>query len=82
MYQEENVEEIVEKEDTFTKEVMVDEAISLHALSRVEVPNTIRLKEEVEKMDLIILLDSRSTHSFLALDATNKMGCTINEVIL
>lgn len=49
--------------DLQEKEV-VDEAISLNALSGIEVPNTIKLRGESKKNNMFIFLDSGSTHSF------------------
>lgn len=60
--------------------VIIEEAISLNALSGTEVPNTISLKGESKRHQVTILLDSGSTHSFLDLDTAKRMGCTIAQV--
>lgn len=70
---EEPVAEETELIENFNEEMVVDETISLHALSGVEVPNTIRLKGEVGKKELIVFLNSGSTHSFLDLTAAKEI---------
>lgn len=57
------------------------EAISLNTLSGTEVPNTIRLRGESKKNKITILLDSRSTHSFLDLETAKRIGCVIYKAI-
>lgn len=59
------------------QEEVVDEAVSLNALSGAEVPNTIRLRRESKKNSMSILLDSGSTHSFLDIETAKKMGCVV-----
>lgn len=59
----------------------MDETISLNALSKVEKPNTIKLKGNLNKNSLSILADSGSTHSFLDLETTKKIGCLITRVV-
>lgn len=59
---------------------IMDEAISLHALSGVEMPNTIRLRGEAKKNSLTIQVDSGSTHSFLDLETAKQIGCPITRV--
>ncbi|XP_019252808.1 PREDICTED: uncharacterized protein LOC109231614 [Nicotiana attenuata] len=81
--QEETIEEIREQEETMLipEEEIVDEAISLNALSGTEVPNTIKLRGESKKNSLTILLDSGSTHSFLDMEAAKRTGCLISEAV-
>lgn len=62
-----------------TEEEIVDEAISLNALSGIEVPNTIKLRGESKKNQMTLLLDSGRTHIFLNLETTKKIRCVINE---
>lgn len=57
------------------------EAISLNALSGVEMPITIRLRGEAKKNSLTILVDSGSTHSFLDLETAKKIGCPITRAV-
>lgn len=58
---------------------MVEEAISLNALSGTEVPNTITLNGTSKKKLLTILLDSGSTHSFLDMETARQIGCIHKE---
>ncbi|XP_019225505.1 PREDICTED: uncharacterized protein LOC109207079 [Nicotiana attenuata] len=70
---------IEETEPYLQEEEVVDEAISLNALSGTEVPNTIKLRGESKKNSMSILLDSGSTHSFLDMETAKEMGCAIKE---
>lgn len=72
--------EVRELEEIPAEEIM-DEAISLNALSGTEVPNTIKLRGEAKNNKITILLDSGSTHSFLDLETARKIGCQIIEVV-
>lgn len=72
--------EVRELEEIPAEEIM-DEAISLNALSGTEVPNTIKLRGEAKNNKITILLDSGSTHSFLDLETARKIGCQILEAV-
>lgn len=67
--------------DVETMEEPMDEAIYLNTLSGTEVPNTIILRGEAKRNIITILLDSRSTHSFLDLETAKKIGCTISDAV-
>ncbi|OIT03430.1 hypothetical protein A4A49_57614, partial [Nicotiana attenuata] len=58
---------------------LVEEAVSLNALSGTEVPNTITLNGTAKKKILTILLDSGSTHSFLDIETARQIGCVLKE---
>lgn len=58
---------------------MVEEVVSLNALSGTEVPNTITLNGTSKKKLLTILLDSGSTHSFLDMETARQIGCIHKE---
>ncbi|KAF2298026.1 hypothetical protein GH714_007109 [Hevea brasiliensis] len=51
--------------------------ISMHALDRSISPNTMKIKGEVDKKSIVILIDSRSTHSFLDYKVARELGCKI-----
>ncbi|XP_019246493.1 PREDICTED: uncharacterized protein LOC109226149 [Nicotiana attenuata] len=72
-----NLEEIKELEEPY--EEVIDEAISLNALSGTVTSNTIKLKGMYGKQGLIILADNGSTHSFVASDNAKQLGCVIRE---
>ncbi|XP_075088178.1 uncharacterized protein LOC142170225 [Nicotiana tabacum] len=55
------------------EEEIMDEAITLNALSGTEVPNAIKLRGEAKRNKITILLDSRSTHSFLDLETARRI---------
>lgn len=60
-------------------EKVIEEIVSLNALLGTEVPNTITLNGTSKKKMLTILLDSRSTHSFLDFETTRQIGCVLRE---
>ncbi|XP_059315449.1 uncharacterized protein LOC132066077 [Lycium ferocissimum] len=65
--------------ENYLNEEVIEEAISLNALSGCEVLNTIRLNGTAKKQVLTILLDSGSTHSFLDMEIAKAIGCVIKE---
>ncbi|GKB47621.1 reverse transcriptase [Tanacetum coccineum] len=52
--------------------------ISLHALSRVNAFQTIRVRGYIGKQPLHILIDCRSTHNFLDTTTAKKLSCQLN----
>lgn len=79
--EEEELEEMVNDDDILElqEEQVLDEAISLNALSGTVVPNTIKLGGESKKNKITVLLDSSSTHNFLDLEIAKRIGCLIND---
>ncbi|XP_019227493.1 PREDICTED: uncharacterized protein LOC109208797 [Nicotiana attenuata] len=71
-------EEIVPVENS---EAIIDETISLNALSGTITSTTIKLKGVYGKQVLMILADSGSTHSFIASSTAKQLGCAIQEVV-
>ena len=51
--------------------------ISLNALSGIPTHNTMRVKGHILRQLLHILMDSGSTHNFLDLHTTKKLGCKL-----
>ena len=49
--------------------------ISLHALSRVDTPQTMHVRGMIQGKPLHILIDSGSTHNFVNFKFARKMGC-------
>lgn len=58
---------------------MVQEFVSLNALSRTEVPNTINLNGTAKKKVLTILLDLGRTNNFLDMETGRQIGCILKE---
>nr|XP_016449252.1 PREDICTED: uncharacterized protein LOC107774272 [Nicotiana tabacum] len=79
--QSEGIEGDVKELEEMPGEEIMDEAISLNALSGTEVPNTIKLGGEAKRNKITILLDSGSTHSFLDLETARRIGCQIIEAV-
>ncbi|KDO56003.1 hypothetical protein CISIN_1g039109mg [Citrus sinensis] len=73
-----------EKEKDVTQETP---AISLHALARVQSPQTMRLQSSISKASLTILIDSGSTHNFLhhkfakITGLKSEPGCLLSVVV-
>lgn len=61
------------------EEEVIDEPISLNALSGIETTNTIRLRGTYGKQELTILVDCGSTHSFFATETDKQVGCIIKQ---
>ncbi|PHT85945.1 hypothetical protein T459_08051 [Capsicum annuum] len=78
---EDQIEEPGESNDILKEmqleEVVMDEAISVNALSGTKVPNTIKLRGESKKNLLTILIDSGSIHNFLDIETAKKLGCKV-----
>lgn len=75
-------ETLEEEENTGMEEFVMPEEIqqytpyiSLNALSGIPTHNTMRVKGHVLKQLLHILMDSGSTHNFLDIHTTKKLGC-------
>lgn len=60
-------------------EAIIDEAISLNALSRTVTSTTIKLKGVFGKQVLIILADSGNTRSLIPSSTAKQFGCAIQE---
>ena len=69
-------EEVEENEEATTRETQqtVPE-ISLHALSRVDTPQTMHVRGMIQGKPLHILIDSGSTHNFVNLKFARRMDC-------
>ncbi|KAH0650174.1 hypothetical protein KY284_030086 [Solanum tuberosum] len=67
---------ILELEENYE---VVEESISLNALSGSKGLNTIQLNRKSKRNKATILLDSGNTHNFLDLETAKKMGCVISE---
>ncbi|GJU23444.1 putative alpha/beta hydrolase fold protein [Tanacetum coccineum] len=68
----------VDQENHRESELLISECypvISLNAMSRIPTYNTMRMKSNVAKHTLHSLLDTGSTHNFLDLFTTKKLGC-------
>ncbi|XP_019265828.1 PREDICTED: uncharacterized protein LOC109243359 [Nicotiana attenuata] len=63
--------------DEQNQEIVIDEAISLNALSGTVTSTTIKLKGVYGKQVMVILADSGSTHSFVASETAKQLGCMI-----
>lgn len=59
--------------------MILDESISLHALSGTIASTTIKLKGWYRKQGLIILVDSGSTHSFIDGSNAKQLGCVVQK---
>ena len=82
--EEEVFEECLDEDETGMGEFVLPEDIpqctphiSLNSLNGIPTHNTMRIKGNVLKQLLNILMDSGSTHNFLDLYTTKKLGCKI-----
>ncbi|GJT60944.1 zinc finger, CCHC-type containing protein [Tanacetum coccineum] len=67
--------------NTYTTSLMDEPPlISLNALSRENTYRTIRVRGYVRKNVLHVLVDSRTTHNFLDLYTTKKLGCRLRKM--
>ncbi|GJV47825.1 hypothetical protein Tco_1438037 [Tanacetum coccineum] len=75
---EDEVENQLEEESV--EEQVVYPYISLNALARVNTFHTMRIEGHVGKQDIHILVDSGSTHNFVDVQCTKKLGCDIKSI--
>lgn len=54
-------------------------AISLHALNGNTSETTLRIKVNVRGKEIILLIDTESTHNFLNMKTVEKLHCTREE---
>lgn len=77
----------VEEEDKTTMvncDVLKDDEgspseISLHAIAGTLAPQTMKIKESLKYMSMVVLIDSSSTHNFLDYSLAMKSGLLIHE---
>ena len=55
--------------------------ISINAISVVNTYQTMKVEVRVRKNSLCILIDSRSTHNFLDVNAAKKLSCDIRHTL-
>ncbi len=71
----EDVEDDLQYEETVRHEAAIPLEISLHALSGVSTPQTMRVVGSIDGRKLHILIDSGSTHNFVNARFVVKLGC-------
>ena len=49
--------------------------VSIHAIAEATPHQTMRIKGNIKKKAIIILIDSRSTHNFLDVTVAKRTGC-------
>jgi hypothetical protein len=74
------VEEVVQEEET-EAENQEDEllSISLHALAGAVAPRTMRVRGKIGEQQVVILIDTGSTHSFVDQNLAKKMKISTEE---
>ncbi|GKC59522.1 putative mitochondrial protein, partial [Tanacetum coccineum] len=77
--EEEELGNPTENGELLLSECYASPQISLNAISGTPTFNTIRMKELVAKHILHLLMDTGSTHNFLNLFTTNKLGCKLTK---
>jgi hypothetical protein len=69
---------LIEMDDDADEESMPEElGISLHALTRIDVGNTMKLPVIINGVSLVALVDSGSTHTFIQEGLVDKLGLTV-----
>ncbi|XP_052292019.1 uncharacterized protein LOC127900817 [Citrus sinensis] len=56
-----------------------DHLVSLHAMSGAVSHQTMRIKGNIKKKGIIILIDSSSTHNFLDVSVAKRTGCEVQQ---
>ena len=49
--------------------------ISCNALARITTPQTLKIEGHIKKKNLIVLIDSGSTHNFIHYKVENELNC-------
>eukprot|EP00253_Pinus_taeda_P036470 PITA_36470 len=72
--QERSKEEDILQEKSLDKEEM-NPTISCNALAGVTTPQTIKIEGQIKKKKVIVLIDSGSTHNFIACKVAKELNC-------
>jgi hypothetical protein len=79
-HEEIRVEEVVQEEETEAENQEAELlSISLHALAGAVAPRTIRVREKIGEQQVVILIDTGSTHSFVDQNLAKKMKLPAKE---
>jgi hypothetical protein len=69
---------LIDMDDNVDEESMPEElGISLHALTGIDVGNTMKLLVVINGVSLVALVDSGSTHTFIQEGLVDKLGLTV-----
>ena len=72
--QETSKEEDIHQEATLEEEEMIP-TISCISLARITTPQTLKIEGHIKKKNVIVLIDSASTHNFIHCKVAKELNC-------
>lgn len=77
--EEEKEQEMSKEEDILPEQSLEEEqinpTISCNALARITTPQTIKIEGQIKKKNVIVLIDSGSTHNFIHFRVAKDLNC-------